>query len=302
MPTISAPPPEVQTAVIQMPVSFISCSSVPMLMCNRAGTMILVYLADIGLCGILSVQIYTYSLAFPNDRWMTKIFVYSIYVLELLMTCLFIHDAFTMYGPGFGDITGATRIRTGWYMSCIVNGIGEHLLLILCGSAHTLNSWVIPAMIAILALCANIGALATGIFVIHLTDIAAIHRSPFVSVTTVIWGGGSALTDIIIAVLMIYYLLRRSTQFHQAHAIISRLIRMIIETGTMTALVALLSEVLYFAFPNRPYYAAGSVILAKSYSIAALVILNSRAKIVSNSGTEKFSTGLLFAHPGSTTS
>ncbi|KAJ7626962.1 hypothetical protein FB45DRAFT_1029338 [Roridomyces roridus] len=111
MTTVPALPPAIQTAIIRI-----------------AETSILSYLADIGLCGILSVQIYTYYLAFPNDRWTNKTFVYAIYLLNLLLTGIFIYNAFILFGSGFGDILGATKVHSDWYMGPILGGFGEHLL------------------------------------------------------------------------------------------------------------------------------------------------------------------------------
>jgi len=52
-----------------------------------------------------------------------------------------------------------------------------------------------------------------------------------------IWLGGSALVDIIIAISMSFMLYRSRTMYAQTDAIISRVIRHVIESGTATALL-----------------------------------------------------------------
>ncbi|KAJ7619275.1 hypothetical protein FB45DRAFT_1033156 [Roridomyces roridus] len=102
---VNALPPAVPTAVLQM-----------------AETLIMTYLLDVALCGILSVQTYFYYLAFPNDRWINKTFVYATYVLGLFLTGLVVYQAFIMFGSGFADIIGATKVRAGWPLAPVIGG------------------------------------------------------------------------------------------------------------------------------------------------------------------------------------
>ncbi|KAJ7626902.1 hypothetical protein FB45DRAFT_1029280 [Roridomyces roridus] len=264
---------------------------------------ILTYLLDAALCGILSVQIYFYYLAFTQDRWTIKSFVYSIYVLNSASTGIFIYNAFMTFGPGFATVDSATKIHSDWYVAPILGSfVAFATQLFYAYRNHILsNSRLIPFIIATIALVSNISALAESIRLSQLTDVALVHNF-FESLTAGIWFGCSALTDILIAVCMTYYLLKHDTDFRQTHATILRLVRMIIETGTTTALIALTSIMLFFAFPDHVYYVAGVVVLPKSYSIAALMILNSRAEIVGRrvADISVISTGLRFAHTVST--
>ncbi len=52
-----------------------------------------------------------YYLAFPKDRNFTKCLVYAIYIVEFVQTMLFTHDAFAMFGYGFGDIEALIRMN-----------------------------------------------------------------------------------------------------------------------------------------------------------------------------------------------
>ncbi|KAJ7653009.1 hypothetical protein B0H17DRAFT_957637, partial [Mycena rosella] len=67
-----------------------------------------------GLFGTLSVQVYTYYQAFPNDNWSTKSLVYLVSVIELVDTILMMHSAFSAFEYGFGSFTALTNIDFDW--------------------------------------------------------------------------------------------------------------------------------------------------------------------------------------------
>ncbi len=65
-----------------------------------------------------------YYLAFPGDRQFTKYLVYGVYAIEFVQTMLIAHDAFAMYGYGFGDIDALTRLNYNWLSVPIMSAIG----------------------------------------------------------------------------------------------------------------------------------------------------------------------------------
>ncbi|KAK0430062.1 hypothetical protein EV421DRAFT_1860971, partial [Armillaria borealis] len=84
---------------------------------------IVAYLLHWGLFGTLSVQLYLYYLAFPNDRKFTKFLVYGIYIVEFVQTILVTCDAFERFGYGFGDIDALTASYLSWPTVPIMSGI-----------------------------------------------------------------------------------------------------------------------------------------------------------------------------------
>ncbi|KAJ3714441.1 hypothetical protein C8R42DRAFT_646380 [Lentinula raphanica] len=72
------------------------------------------------------------------------------------------------------------------------------------GVIHLLGNWhVIPVLIIILALAQCAAAWAIGIGFIALQDIALLHKANMFA-RTIIWLGGAALADVIIALSMLY--------------------------------------------------------------------------------------------------
>ncbi|KAJ7463944.1 hypothetical protein FB451DRAFT_1491974 [Mycena latifolia] len=255
-----------------------------------SGPLLLSYLLHWGLFGALSVQLYLYYQAFPNDRLGTKCLVYIVYTIELVETILLTHDAFQTFGYGFGDISAPSKINLGWLdlpvTSGLVGFIGQsfyaHRLYVLS------KSWLIPVLIVVVSLASSIGAFVTGAFSLEAGNFALLNTRK-VSISSGVWNGGSALSDITIAVFMTYYLSQKVTAFRQTRAFVSKLMRLTVETGTLTAFVAITNFTLFIALPGRAYYAATTAMLPKLYANCILVVLNARSQIVGGRGTEAMS-------------
>ncbi len=58
-----------------------------------------------------------YYLAFPNDRQFIKYLVYGTYIVEFVQTILLTHDAFAMFGYGFGDLDALTDVQFCWFIA-----------------------------------------------------------------------------------------------------------------------------------------------------------------------------------------
>ncbi|KAI9467396.1 hypothetical protein BJY52DRAFT_1182834 [Lactarius psammicola] len=86
-----------------------------------------------------------------------------------------------------------------------------------------------------------------------------------------LWSIPCAMADILIAVAMMLLLTRASGKF--SNFVLIRVIRLTVETNTLTAVATL---VLYVAFPNELYYAYTVDIIGKLYSNTLLVSLNNR--------------------------
>ncbi|KAK7013824.1 hypothetical protein R3P38DRAFT_2545648, partial [Favolaschia claudopus] len=244
------------------------------------------YLLHWGLFGTLTIQLYLYYEAFPNDSAYHKRLVYGIYLIELVQTLLVTHDAFAMFGYGFGNVAALTNMHFDWLtvpiMSGLVAFVGQSFY---ASRIHALSkSRAIPAIILIISFTSTIGGFVAGVFSFQAGDITLLNNRK-TSITVGVWCGGSALSDILIAVFMTYYLSKSATGFRQTNILISRLIRLTIETGLITALVALANLVLFFAFPGHTYFGTPALIMPKLYANTILAVLNARFRIVDGRAT-----------------
>ncbi|KAK0483090.1 hypothetical protein EDD18DRAFT_1084257, partial [Armillaria luteobubalina] len=245
------------------------------------------YLLHWGLFGTLSIQLYLYYLAFPKDRKSTKCLVYGVYIVEFVQMMLLTHDTFVSFGYGFGDLE-ALNIHLDWLYVPIMGGIGmssicfcwTRLLCIL--NIHTVK-YIIHRQVSLISFVASvIAGVCTEIY------------SRMISIPIGILCAGYALCDIIIAICMTYYLMRSSNSFHRTQLLVTKLVRLIIETGSLTAAIALVISILFFVFPHEVFYVTPALIISKLYANTIYMVLNSRIRIMGGQDTYTSSTDVGF--------
>ncbi|PBK84766.1 hypothetical protein ARMGADRAFT_604653 [Armillaria gallica] len=246
-----------------------------------------------GLFGTLSVQLYLYYLAFPDDRRFTKFLVYGIYVIELVQTVLVAHDTFAMFGYGFGDIDALTRINFRWLivplMSAVAACVGQffyaYRIFVLSKSRK------IATFIICVSLTSSVAAMIKGTYSFQASNTTKLDNRK-THIVAGIWCGAAALCDILIAICMTYYLVRSTTNFRRTRILVTKIIRLTIETGSATAFVSLLSYILYIAFPHQTFYIAPALLVPKLYANAVYMVLNSRFQITGGRDTSLCSTDM----------
>ncbi|KAJ7364506.1 hypothetical protein DFH08DRAFT_1073194 [Mycena albidolilacea] len=245
-----------------------------------SGPLLLANLFHWGLFGVLSVQVYMYYQAFPKDPLSTKSLVYGVYIILLVETVLLTHDAFARFGYGFSNLVALISTDLGWLdvpiMSGLISFIGQSFYAY---RLHVISKsrWI-PLLIVVMSLTSTIGAIFTGIFTLQAINLAHVNGRKN-SVAAGVWCGASASSDIIIAVCMTYFLSKMDTGYRQTRVLISKITRLTIETGSLTALVAVIVLVLLFGFPGRTYYGTAAAVMPGLYSNCILVVLNVRCRI-----------------------
>ncbi|KAK0474445.1 hypothetical protein IW261DRAFT_1650132 [Armillaria novae-zelandiae] len=267
--------------------------------------LIVSYLLHWGLFGALSVQLYLYYLAFPNDKKFTKYLVYGIYIIEFVQTVLFTHDAFAEFGYSFGDIEALIAMNFNWLTVFIMNAIDTLACIGQVFYAYRIfilsKSRIVPLFIICVSLTSSVTAMIAGAYSFPKDSITDLNTRKM-SIVIGIWCGASALCDIIIAICMTYYmsllpvtilintytileLMHSNTSFRRTQILVSNLIRLTIKTGTMTAIVVLLALILFLAFPHQTFHGAPSLIVPQLYANAILMMLNSQIRIVGGRNT-----------------
>ncbi|KAJ4493856.1 hypothetical protein C8J55DRAFT_169813 [Lentinula edodes] len=252
-----------------------------------SGPLIIAYILHWGLFGTLSIQIYLYYLAFPSDRTIIKSVVYGIFLIEIIQTILVTHDAFAIFGYGFGSFESLTKMYFDWFtvpvMSGIVAFIGQTFYAYRIRAISQSN--LVPAFIVIVSLTSSIAAFMTGAYSYQAGNVLTLRQSIKTSTVVGIWCAGAALGDIVIAVCMTYYLSQKDSGLAGTHAIVTKFIRLTIETGSVTAIVALLNFIFFFVFPDTGYYGVPALIMPKLYANSVLMVLNARIKIIGGRAT-----------------
>ncbi|KAK0484809.1 hypothetical protein IW261DRAFT_858958 [Armillaria novae-zelandiae] len=258
-----------------------------------SGPYIIGCLLNWGLFGILSVQLYLYYLAFPNDRRFTKILVYGIYVIESVQTMLVAHDAFAMFGYGFGDIDALTRVNFFWLIGPIMSAVASCVGQVFYAYRIFIvsKSRIIPIFIICVSLTSSVVALIIGIGYHNVGNVTKLNNWK-TCIAVGVSCGAAALCDILIAICMTYYLMRSTNDFRRTRMLVTRIIRLSIETGSVTAVVALLSFVLFIAFPRHIFFITPGLIMPKLYANCVYMVLNSRFRIIGGRDTYMSSTNM----------
>ncbi|KAH9022158.1 hypothetical protein EDB85DRAFT_379516 [Lactarius pseudohatsudake] len=163
----------------------------------------------------------------------------------------------------FGNSPFAPIPIIGAVISFIVQGYFCYRIWVL----NKRSSWICW-VIAVAAVTQSAAAIWASIKPLTVEKYAATKAAIY------LWAISSALVDILIAVAMTLLLRRASGNF--SSFVLIRVVRLTIETNTLTATLAITSLVLFAAFPNELYYAYTVAILGKVYSNTLLVSLNNR--------------------------
>ncbi|KAJ6499834.1 hypothetical protein DFH09DRAFT_1375978 [Mycena vulgaris] len=251
-----------------------------------SGPLLIGALLNWGLTGTLCNQVYLYYQAFPNDRLAIKCLVYILFTIDVVQTIFITHDAFATFGYEFSDVSAVTKIRFDWLTIPIIGGlvafIGQSFYAY---RIYLLSkSWFIPAFIVTLSLTSAVAAFLDSALSLEVTNAAHLTNSK-TTVASGVWFVCSCVTDIVIAGCMTYYLSTVDSAFRQTRVFLSKLIRLTIETGSITALATLTTLGLFYGFPNRSYDFVPAFIIPTLYANTILAVLNARFRIVGGRGT-----------------
>ncbi|KAF8950825.1 hypothetical protein BDZ97DRAFT_1892075, partial [Flammula alnicola] len=231
------------------------------------------------LFGVLTIQVYFYCAAFPKDRFLLKTVIYAVYMLESAQTLLLSVDAFKMFAIGFGNSTSFAKLdlHSGWFsipimsgiIACFSQGFYTYRIFVVSQSRY------IPGVILL-------GRSQLGCKQKGLVFLDQVLSSNTALIAGGIWAGGSAACDIMIAACMTYYLRRTDTGFKKTRDILTKIIVLTIETGTVTATLAIIVMVLAILPDHLLYWVLFVMVLGKVYSNSMMVALNSRMKVFPN--------------------
>ncbi|KIP09896.1 hypothetical protein PHLGIDRAFT_18448 [Phlebiopsis gigantea 11061_1 CR5-6] len=247
---------------------------------SSASPILIGTLLDFTLYGVLLIQIYIFHISFPEDPKTSKIIVYAVFFLETVHTILVGHDAYLYLASGFGNVDGLKNVQLQWLGVPIITGMVSVVVQLYFAYRISVfsDSKLLPIGIASVSVLQAASALVEGVREFQVGSFAELAAQT--SVPCVMWLAGSALCDVLIAGAMAWVLTRNDSGLPRTHHTITRLVQVVVGTGTLTALATTASLVLFLALPHRAYHVALALALAKLYSNSMMVVQNSRVKIV----------------------
>ncbi|KAK0444980.1 uncharacterized protein EV420DRAFT_1648500 [Desarmillaria tabescens] len=234
---------------------------------------------SLALYGVLCHQVYIYYISFPKDHLVSKIIVYVLWLIETVLIVTNVCNIFDIFCYNFGNLSKLDDIRLTWFIVPILSGfVGCVCQLFYAWRMYRFSKkarWI-SITLSMIAFSQFLGAMACSIEAgryYHYSDLQADLNN---KVAAMIWLGGSALCDAAIALCMTYLLSRAHTGLKSTRILISRLIRLTIETGTVTATLAVIDIALFLAYPNNNYDTVLANCLVMMYSNTVLAVCNSR--------------------------
>ncbi|KAI0043605.1 hypothetical protein FA95DRAFT_1563141 [Auriscalpium vulgare] len=229
------------------------------------------------LYGVLAAQVYSYQYNFPKDKWIFKVLVYGVFLIETSQTAMSGADIVYWFASGFGNLA---RLRDTYLSPFDTPFMGSFVAFIV-QLFYSYRIWVLnkkllwlSGLIALVSLTQVIGGTVAGVQGHRIRFSQA--KQPVAAAYT--WFIGDAVADMLVAVTMVWLLTKsQNDQHHYSSRVLAKVMRLCVETNVASATVALVSLILYAGYRDKTYFLAVSVLLGKIYSNTLLVSLNSRA-------------------------
>ncbi|PFH50198.1 hypothetical protein AMATHDRAFT_61536 [Amanita thiersii Skay4041] len=233
-----------------------------------------------GLMGVLCVQLWVYSYQFPKDKRGIKCLVWIVFFVDILTTVLSSIAAWDDLVKGWGD--DQVLRRWDWPIGVLTSLSGFVAFCVhgfFCWRMWSLNSRVQPIFIMTISIVQWIFATYSGALGLSIGRGRSTDLDPYV----ITWLGGSALCDVLITIFMCRILIGKGSNaaFKHTKDAMNLLVKVTIETGMATSIVAVIELILFSKFPKNNLHYLCFLFLSKLYSNTMLATLNTR-KIISD--------------------
>ncbi|TFK39383.1 hypothetical protein BDQ12DRAFT_712103 [Crucibulum laeve] len=229
--------------------------------------------------GVLSLQVYHYYECYPNDSGWMKRFVALIWALDMVHLYLISHATYYYLVSNWGNPSALGNATLELDLHMLFIGLAT----ILCQLFFLQRVWVFSNRNIYLMIFLVLGCLTTLVLDITMTAMLAIDRemnkaNTFSQGVVAVFSIGAGI-DVIIAILMCFYLARSMSDNERTNAVLSRIIQYTVGTGLLTSLVAVACLATYLLQPASFFSIAIHFSLGRMYTNALLATLNSRKKL-----------------------
>ncbi|KAF9448637.1 hypothetical protein P691DRAFT_775279 [Macrolepiota fuliginosa MF-IS2] len=233
---------------------------------------------NILLYGTMLAQVYIYFTTYKKDRDWMKALVGLLLILDTFNTvvdAIFVYDGLVTH---FGD-THYIGLAN-WYITAdpvITAYIGVIVQLFYAWRIHVLiQNWFLVLLVVSVSLAGGVGATYITYKVSITPDYTQWAAWDGIDVT---WLGCAGAADILITISLVWYLesdrRRHKTGFKNSDMIVDRVIRVTMQTGLLTSMVAITNLFVFIGDPTGTHLILNTP-LCKLYSNSLLSSLNAR--------------------------
>ncbi|KAF7333856.1 hypothetical protein MVEN_02342600 [Mycena venus] len=240
-------------------------------------------LVNWALLGALFVQVYLYILAFSKDKLWHKFLVGFIVIAEILQTLGDSRDAVRVFGDGWGDLRALELVGWAWFSVPVIGStiacVGQLFFAWRIFSLTLGNNWYIPGVIVSVTLFQFAAGIWTGVLICQAETFIQLQFRTLKPPAA--WLAATALSDLMIVAATTFYVIQQRTPdlSRRTHALLSRILKVTVETGVLCAIFAIVNLCLFMTYDGNNYHLGICIWLSKVYSNSIMVIMNSRAYI-----------------------
>ncbi|SJL15324.1 uncharacterized protein ARMOST_18817 [Armillaria ostoyae] len=252
------------------------------------------------LYGVTNLQGVIYYRRYPNDWWVYRYSIGLLWALDTVHVALSTYAVYFFLIHFFGDLTGALEYDS-WSMKWQV--YMNDVLAVYIQGLYALRLWQLGrhfheslVYFVSLAVVASLGDntfvivlepsliifhLGSAIYVVYDTSIAQnIASAASLKTSIYIFFSTIAITDLLIAIPMCYYLHKSRTIIlvPSTATVLLRLMRLVLMSGLATSACSLLTLITYIMWPESLVFLGIHFVLSKLYINSLLAMLNSRSK------------------------
>ncbi|KAI0343178.1 hypothetical protein BDW22DRAFT_1428601 [Trametopsis cervina] len=239
------------------------------------------------LYGVFLAQLLYYWTTYDSDGFLVKLWVVALGIFETGHTALCIHILYFYFITHFGDpVHGLEQIvwsgGTSVYFEVIIIGLAQSFYVYRIWHLSRRNIAVTGIVGAILTLRIAFGLFTTSSMFKRRTW-EALQTSRLVLVTTNCTWGLSVLVDLLITLVLLYYLYsNRKSGLDRTKNIIRELMHYSISTGALTVFFSLVILISFNAYSQSLLFGGVLEVLSKLYANSMLAMLNARRRVFTN--------------------
>ncbi|KAH8831901.1 hypothetical protein DL96DRAFT_1678193 [Flagelloscypha sp. PMI_526] len=228
-----------------------------------------------------------YYMAFPKDRPYIKTIVYVTFVLEIAQTVIQMYDRYQLNAVQYANPKGLEEQMIAWFSIPILTTVTSVIVQAFFGWRiyKFSKSWIMAGLVW--------ACMTQGIMSQSLTMPQVGERT---TISLTMWFVSTAVNDVLIAILLSYYLRRMKSGHEKTDRVVTRIVVLTVET----AISALLIVVLFFIAP--PWWLMFCDSIGKIYANNLMVMFNRRIKFADEdtlAGSEHHSNGAIASIPQS---
>ncbi|KAJ7638495.1 hypothetical protein FB45DRAFT_903044 [Roridomyces roridus] len=239
------------------------------------------------LYGVSCVQTWFYFHRYgPTDVWYIKVLVAVVFVFDSVHQVLISHTVYWYVITNYSHPQELSRLVWSILLEVLFNGlIGFIVQSFLTMRVWRLSNRNIPLTVltASLVLAEFACSVVFTIQSLQLHTWAELGELKGLSMSVNVLG---AVSDFLIAMILVYYLRQSKTGFKRSDNMISKLIAFSVSTGLLTSICAILSLVSIVVWGNTLIYVAFYFCLGRLYFNSVLATLNARKDIRADADPE----------------